>query len=156
MSVLAIGVGNPFRHDDAAGIEVARRLRDASVPGLEIHVSDGEPSRLIDLWKRTDTVYLFDAMAADEPPGTLHRIEIGDEPLPDHHRGSSTHAVQLGEVIELARALDRLPRRLVVIGIVGQAFHAGVGLTRAVERTAVAVAAQLIRETRSSKAGGDR
>ena len=42
---------------------------------------------------------------------------------------------ELPEAVELARELDRLPRRLVVYGIEGESFEAGEGLSPAVETT---------------------
>ena len=41
----------------------------------------------------------------------------------------STHAFGLAEAVELARALGRLPPRLIVYGIEGKSFEAGVGLS---------------------------
>ena len=41
----------------------------------------------------------------------------------------STHAFGAAEAIELARVLGRLPRRLIVVGIEGARFDAGVGLS---------------------------
>ena len=45
-----IGVGNQFRRDDAAGLEVARRLRLTRPPGVEIFEEEGEPASLIEAW----------------------------------------------------------------------------------------------------------
>jgi hydrogenase maturation protease len=155
MRNLAIGIGNPFRHDDAAGIEVAKRLRELSVRGLEVHITDGDPGQLLELWDGAETTYVIDAVSSGETPGTVHRFEVGDEPVPDRPRRDSTHAVRLGEAVELARVLDRLPRRLVLIGIVGEDFEAGVGLTPEVERATTEVAGEIAVEAVTA-AGGDR
>src|SRR6266545_5445451 len=42
-----IGVGNRFRGDDGAGLEVASRLRATHPPGCRILEEEGEPGSLI-------------------------------------------------------------------------------------------------------------
>jgi hydrogenase maturation protease len=126
-----IGVGNAYRGDDAAGLVVARRLRER---GLEAIEQEGEPVALIDVFAARDAVVLVDAVQSGAPPGTVHRFDVSDGPLPRELRGStSTHAVGLGEAIELARALGRLPPRVVVYGVEGARFATGVGLSYEVE-----------------------
>ncbi len=41
----------------------------------------------------------------------------------------SSHALGVGEAVELARALDRLPPQLELIGITGECFAPALGLT---------------------------
>ena len=126
-----IGVGNAYRGDDAAGLVVARRLRERGVEAIE---QEGEPVALIDVFAARDAVVLVDAVQSGAPPGTVHRFDVSDGPLPRELRGStSTHAVGLGEAIELARALGRLPPRVVVYGVEGARFATGVGLSYEVE-----------------------
>jgi hydrogenase maturation protease len=126
-----IGVGNAYRGDDAAGLVVARRLRERGVEAIE---QEGEPVALIDVFAARDAVVLVDAVQSGAPPGTVHRFDVSDGPLPRELRGStSTHAVGLGEAIELARALGRLPPLVVVYGVEGARFATGVGLSYEVE-----------------------
>ena len=56
---------------------------------------------------------------------------------------SSTHAFGVGEAVELARVLGKLPDRVVVYGVEGGEFAAGEGLTAPVE-AAVEPAAQAV------------
>jgi hydrogenase maturation protease len=129
---LVIGLGNAARGDDAAGLIAARRLG-----GLE---HEGDPLALLDLWDGADVAVVIDAVSSGAGPGTIHRLEAGAEPLPVRLRSStSTHAVGLGEAIELARALGRLPTRLIVFGIEGERFEAGAALTPAVAEAVDAV-----------------
>jgi hydrogenase maturation protease len=126
-----IGVGNAYRGDDAAGLVVARRLRDRGVDALE---QEGEPVALVEVFAAHDAVVLVDAVQSGATPGTVHRVDVSDGPLPRKLRGStSTHAVGLGEAIELARALGRLPRRVVVYGVEGARFATGGELSAEVE-----------------------
>ena len=124
--MIVIGVGNEWRHDDGAGLEVARR-----VGGLQL---GGEPIGLVDALDGADEVVLVDAVSSGAPPGTLHVFEAGDGPLPVELFGSSsTHALGVAEAIEIARSLGRLPRHVRVVGIEGARFDYGRGLSSDVE-----------------------
>ena len=47
---LFIGIGNPLRGDDAAGLLAARALRERGAGGAEVRELEGEPVDLIDAW----------------------------------------------------------------------------------------------------------
>jgi hydrogenase maturation protease len=134
---LVIGLGNRLRGDDAAGPEVARLLRERA-PEVRAIEHEREPSDLIELWEEgVGLTVVIDAVQGEEP-GRIHRVEVGREELRERRSaGASTHALALGEVIELARVLDRLPTRLVVFGIEGTRFDTGADLSPAVRRAAV-------------------
>ena len=59
--MIVIGLGNEFRHDDAAGLIAARRLRDAGVAAEEY---DGDLMMVMDRWKGSDAVILIDAVSS--------------------------------------------------------------------------------------------
>ena len=138
-----IGLGNPWRRDDAVGLEVARRTGGTAV--------EHDPSRLLDLWAGEREVVLVDAVRSGAEPGTIHRLDAAAGPLPAELFGVSTHHVGLAETVELARALGRLPERLDVYGIEGGDFAAGTGLTPAVQRAAAVLAAELARKASSAR-----
>ena len=124
-SPLVIGIGNEWRSDDAAGLVVARRLA-ALAPALRVAEREGEPVDLIDTWADQDEVILVDAVESGARPGTIHRIDAVGSSLADGPPRASTHALSVAEAIELGRVLGRLPRRLLVFGIEGRSFAAGV------------------------------
>ena len=127
---MVIGVGNALRGDDAAGLVVARRARER---GLEAIEQEGEPVGLIEAFAGHETVVVVDAVRSGAPPGTVHRCDVSAAPLPaPFAAAASTHALGLGEAIELARALDRLPSRIVVFGVEGERFDTGAALSEAV------------------------
>jgi hydrogenase maturation protease len=130
-----------MRGDDGAGLEVARLVGERA-PGVRAIAHEREPSDLIELWENVGLAIVVDAVRGDEP-GAIHRLAVGRGELPQPSAGASSHALGLGEVIELARALDRLPGRLVVFGIEGACFETGSGLSSAVE-AAIAEAAQRV------------
>ncbi|MEX2984226.1 hydrogenase maturation protease [Streptomyces sp. C36] len=135
--VTVIGVGNEFRRDDGVGPVVVARLRERAAhgglpAGIRLVCCDGEPGRLIDLWEGAETALVVDAAHAHPGrPGRIHRLE------PTRYEAwragtASSHGLGLGEAVELARALDRLPRRLVVHAVEGADGSLGTGLTPAV------------------------
>lgn len=130
---VVIGVGNPLRGDDAAGVEVAERLRPRVPEGVEVVACNEEPSRLMEAWEGADRVVLVDSVASGLAPGTLHRFDAGEDAIPARTFRSSTHAIGIADTIELARALGQLPRRVRVYGIEAGGFGTGAGLTPAVE-----------------------
>lgn len=130
---MVIGVGNPYRGDDAVGLAAAERLERRVPGGVTVLPCEQEPTRIIDAWQGARAAVIVDAVQSGAEPGTLHRVDASREPVPTHVFRSSTHAFGIGETIEVARALDRLPEHVVVYGVEGATFAAGVGLTPPVE-----------------------
>ena len=148
-----IGVGNPWRRDDAAGLAVARRLRD-TLAGVTVLEREGEPAGLIDAWDGAEFLWLVDAVSSEAAPGTVRRIDIGTEALPSDLFQASTHHLGLADAVELARALGRLPGHAVFYGIEGASFDVGEGLSedvaQAVETVARAIGEEVGRCTSAS------
>jgi hydrogenase maturation protease len=149
-----IGVGNPWRGDDAAGLAVARRLRGTLPPEVQVLEREGEPTGLVDAWEAAKAVWLVDAVVSGAAPGTVHRLDASAQQLPAEMISASTHHLGLAEAVELARALGRLPVRVVFYGIEAATVDAGDGLSPAVEaavdRVAVALREEVGRYTSAS------
>jgi hydrogenase maturation protease len=122
---LLLGLGNPLRGDDVAGLLVARSVRRRQPGGVEVLELEGEPVDLIDAWEGAGLTLVADTVVSGGEPGQVHRIDAGAGPLPAAMCGPSSHALGLGEAVELGRALGRLPRRLIVFGIEGARFEVG-------------------------------
>jgi len=146
VSARVVGVGNPFRGDDAAGLAVARRLAAEGYDAIE---RDGEPAALVDALGGEQALVVVDAVRSGAPPGTLVRWDASAQAVPLPPFRGSTHALGLAEAIELARTLRRLAPRVVVYGIEGEDFGAGERLTpaalRGVEEAVEAVRGELQR-----------
>jgi hydrogenase maturation protease len=139
---LVIGLGSEWRGDDAAGLHVARRLHEPPAPARIIE-REGEPLDLIEEWAGSDRALVVDAVSSGAEPGTIHRLNAADRPVPAALFRGSTHALGLADAVELGRSLGRLPETLLVFGIEGGDFGAGAGLTPAVERAVTVLAAEL-------------
>lgn len=142
-TLLIIGVGNPFRGDDSAGLLAARLLKDLETASTSIVEHSGEGASLMEIWKGADVVILIDAVTSGRPPGTVHRLDPVHNPLPAQMFQGSTHAFSLPQAIEMARALGQLPRRLLVFGIEGQNFQAGAEISPEVSEVLPKVARQV-------------
>lgn len=150
MSTLVIGVGNPDRGDDGAGIAVLRRLRSRRAPGARLRECRGDASDLLAAWKGVERVILLDAALSGAHPGTVHRIEAHLEPLVEGLRSASSHGWGLAQAVEQARAQGRLPRSVVVYAIEGRAFHPGRDLSPSVRLAVERVERRVREEVRGS------
>ncbi len=142
--IFVIGIGNPDRGDDAVGLAIARRIKDATNPA-EVTVRElaGDQLALIDEWAGATEVYLVDAVCSGGTPGTVYKFDACDG-LSERFRHRGTHTFSLADVIELARALGRLPRQVAGFGIEGADFTIGAGLSAEVAAAADEVSAYLL------------
>jgi hydrogenase maturation protease len=140
---LVVGVGNPWRGDDAAGLVVADRVR-AQAWGVRVETLEGDASALVHLWAGHDDVALVDAASSGALPGTLHELRTGDGSLQATALRSSTHAFGVADAVGLAAALGRLPVHLEIFAIEGEDFSLGAPLSPAVARTVDALANRLV------------
>ncbi len=144
---LIIGLGNAMRCDDAAGLLTAKYLREMNLPDVKIieGVSDG--TTLMETWTGSTLTVLIDSVFAKGKAGKIFRFDALHEPIPeDYFVGYSTHAFSIVETIELARALDTLPDRLIVYGIEGQCFDPGENMTAEVYEAVSKVVAMIQEE----------
>ncbi|MEJ2290099.1 MAG: hydrogenase maturation protease [Deinococcales bacterium] len=151
--VVVAGLGNDLRRDDGVGPAVMLRVARSAGPGVTVVVNAGEPADLLEAWRHADVAIVVDAMDAGLEPGATRRIEAGATdgqgaladaaPFPG---SASSHLLPLSSVVELARALDAMPGRLLIFGVQGAAFGYGEGLTPEVERAVERVAAEILDE----------
>jgi hydrogenase maturation protease len=146
---LVIGLGSVDRGDDAVGPEVARAVAAGVLPEVRV-IEHEDPTALLDLWAGHDPVVVVDAVCSNGPAGAVHVLETGEgtPPLPQRAwsgagRGG-THAFGLAAAVELARALHRLPPRLVVIGVEAASFEYGAPLTAPVAAAVPVAAARVL------------
>jgi hydrogenase maturation protease len=149
---VVVGIGAPDRGDDAVGPAVVREVAEllaatagssqggpgpgaAPTPGEVECVEREDPSALMDLWHGVELCVVVDAVVSGASPGTLHEVATGADvpPLPARGRHvAGTHDFGLGTAVELARALGRLPGRVVVVGVEAASFDHGAPLHPAV------------------------
>jgi len=145
MSTLVIGIGNPDRGDDALGLRVLEALGDPP-PGVRCVAASGDMLRVLDLLDDAQCAILVDAMVSGAEPGTVLRLDASTDAVKTELATfASTHAFNLAETIELARALGRLPERVIVFGVEAADMTPGAGLSAAVAQ-AVPQVTELIKQ----------
>jgi hydrogenase maturation protease len=150
LRIVVIGCGNVDRGDDAAGPLVARRLRALAAESLvrqadfEIMEQTGGSFSLMDCWNAGDDVILVDATAPTGTPGQVKVWNARADKLPEDIFPCSTHASGVREAVELARAMNALPRTLLIYGIEAKLFVWGAPPSPEVERAVESVAKELM------------
>jgi hydrogenase maturation protease len=139
-----IGCGNRDRGDDAAGLLVASRLRAVKIDALDCA---GDLLELLDLWTPASDVILVDAVITGQPEGTVTVFDATHTSLSRETFASSTHAIGVAEVVELARVLHLTPARLRIFGIESKQFEPGsqpsAPVLQAVEQVAAMIAQEI-------------
>lgn len=148
--VTVIAIGNPYRGDDGAGAAVLSLLAerfdgDDRVRLVEL---DGESVRLMQAWEGSQIVWIVDAVRSGRPPGSFHEVDPArlDELDDRGARIGGGHLLGLGEAYALARVLDALPAELRVLGVEGESFDDGEGLSPSVRRGVAGATAYLAGE----------
>jgi|OpeIllAssembly_1097287.scaffolds.fasta_scaffold989275_1 hydrogenase maturation protease len=133
MNILVLGIGQSFRGDDAAGLEATRMWQEMHphmAGRVRVEISELPGLGLLAYLTDVDAAILVDAVQADSPAGTV--IRVGPEELasftPD---AQSAHGWGVAETLQLGRSLypNLLQIRMTLIGIVGQDFAMGAGLS---------------------------
>ncbi|CAN5841072.1 hypothetical protein BH23ACT1_BH23ACT1_11760 [soil metagenome] len=124
MRILVAGVGNILRADDAFGVEVARRLETMELPeGVKV-VETGIAgiALLTEIQDGWDALVVVDAVDHQRPHGTVMLIEpeiVDVHELTWAQRGdllADMHLATPDRVLMLAKALDVLPPRVLMVG----------------------------------------
>ena len=130
--IRVIGVGNVWRGDDAAGLLAVRRLRERLGASVEIVEAEGDGLALLDLMEGIDHVVLIDAVKGKGRPGTTVRLDLSKESRWGTVVPCSTHAMGVADAIDLARALGRLPKQVILYGVEIESVESGASLSEAV------------------------
>ncbi len=135
MSALLVGLGSPDRGDDAVGPVVAGAVAGLGLAGVTI-VEQEDPTDLVLAWDVHEQVVVVDAVVSGAAPGTVLVTEVGTAPVSPQTWAAlgvgGTHAFGLGEAVELARVLGRLPARVQLVLVEVRDFTPGAPLSDAV------------------------
>ena len=137
---LIIGIGNEFRSDDGVGLYVARQLQKLKPANCTIKEASGEGTYLMSCWEGYDCVIIIDAVRFFSAPGTIYRIDTDQQDLPANWVQCSSHFVSLPEAIQLSQSLGKKPPTLIIYGIEGSCFDAGIRLSAEAKAAAESVA----------------
>ncbi len=144
--IIILGIGNPFRGDDAAGFAVIDRLEGKVKASVDLKKQRGDVSELLDVFAGYKTVYIVDACCADAAAGTWERIDGQLQPLPAENTQTSTHGLGVSQAMAIAKNLGSLPAKLIIYGINGDNFTMNDAMTPAVAQAVEKVAEALLQE----------
>ncbi len=137
-----VGVGHEDRQDDGAGPAVARQVERICGTQVEVVVF-AVPLDLVDLLAEASEVeshetglVVVDAVRSGAAPGQVIVHDIAEHTLPPLGDVTGTHEFGLAAAMGLARSMDVLPRRTVVVGVEAEGFEIGAPMSAAV-RTAI-------------------
>lgn len=137
-TVLIAGVGNVLLGDDAIGPYVIRLLESQYSFAEEVEVCDlGTPS--LDLTHRIiglRTLILVDAVASDDPPGTIVLCRKEDIIREGPGQRVDPHSPALAECLLAAEMLGAAPEDVLLVGVVGGSYEAGKPLSEPVRQSA--------------------
>jgi hydrogenase maturation protease len=129
---LLLGLGHPYRSDDGFGPRAIELLKEKFGDRYDYQQHSGDPADLMDVWDQRSLIIL-DALRTPAPkPGTLHRIHVTEGEILPGMSPVSSHALSLGEALEMGRILRKMPRNLIVLGVEGENFNPGDQLSAAV------------------------
>lgn len=124
--VIVVGIGHPFRGDDALGPEVVSLLQKRLPKSVQLKAILGDIAELLSIFEEFTHVYIVDAVYSQRvPPGTPFRVDGSKIKDVSKHCRTSTHAFDISQAIELATNLGLLPHKLVIYGIEGENFEHG-------------------------------
>lgn len=142
--IVVAGVGNLLRGDDGFGPAVAEALAGTLPPDVDlVETGIGGLALVHELMDGCAGLVIVDAVDRGAAPGTLFEIEpeVGDAVhVPDVHLANPER------VLNMAKGLGILPRRLAIVGCQpAEMEEVGEGLSPAVAR-AVPLAARMVTE----------
>ncbi|WP_051391140.1 hydrogenase maturation protease [Paraburkholderia mimosarum] len=155
-SVRVIGIGNPDRADDGVGCLVAQRLAGRLPADVAVLTREGDMMDIGDDMAGTDALVCIDAARPAGSPGSVTRIDLGEQLLPGGGTFASSHGFGLAQAIELALALGTASQDIVIYAIEGTSFEPGAPMTREVAAAAQEVVARVVAEVERLRSGTSR
>ncbi|KUI23175.1 peptidase M52 [Mycobacterium sp. IS-1496] len=129
--VVVLGIGNSCRRDDGVGPAVAAAVGARGAPGVRVVCVADDPCEILDAWAGARLAVVIDAaVVTPATPGRIHRCPA-DRLLSSP--AMSSHGMDIATVVELGRALNRMPDDLLVLAVEVAETGFGVGLSAAVQ-----------------------
>jgi hydrogenase maturation protease len=149
MRTIIIGIGNPMRTDDAAGLLAARLLRKRLRDDADIEVAElwAGGLRLVEAMVGYERAVVIDAMATgDLPPGTVRRLTLPE--LLGTRNITCVHDTSLPTALEIWRASGiPVPEDIAIFGIEGLDMETlGEDLTSPVRRGVETAVGAIVQE----------
>ncbi len=102
---------------------------DCITRSVETIILSDHLDSLLDLWANYELVVLVDAVCTGAAVGTIYCRDLLRQPLPHTVTTTSTHSLDPLQLVQMARLLNRSPRRLFLVGIEGCDFAMGASIS---------------------------
>ncbi|MDP3024235.1 MAG: HyaD/HybD family hydrogenase maturation endopeptidase [candidate division Zixibacteria bacterium] len=121
--ILIAGIGNLLFTDEGIGVHIIRELSKNKLPEYvelaEIGTATFELERFIE---GKDKVIIVDAIASDEPPGTIYKLTPDDLKSEKRKLLTSLHQYGVVEALESASLMGIKPE-MIIFGITPKDYH---------------------------------
>ena len=134
MKIIVLGLGNTMFSDEGFGVEVVREISNQCEFPSNVELIDGgtQGIYLLPYFESADRLLIIDALIPTEYE--LKVYEYFDDELPAFiHRKLSSHQIGLSELLSIAKLHDKLPERIVLIGVPPQELEMNVGLSSKIQ-----------------------
>jgi hydrogenase maturation protease len=138
MNIAVIGIGQPLRGDDGIGPAAVRLWSEDSRPAsfsphsLQVEILETPGLALIDSLQDCDAAVLVDAVSTGRPAGTVSVFPAVPE-TGITAAEKTAHGFGVAETLSLARRSGaRLPDPIRMIGVEGEQYQLGKGLSESV------------------------
>ncbi|KTD23234.1 hydrogenase maturation protease [Legionella londiniensis] len=118
--IKVLGIGSPFG-DDSLGWEVVKQLQAQEVfqsvapHQLQFIICDRPGLGLLQWMRGADVAFIVDAVQSHGSAGFVHRFE--DEDILSLPNALSSHELGLAQAIQIGKAIEDLPEKLIFYGI---------------------------------------
>jgi hydrogenase maturation protease len=128
-----LGIGNPLCRDDGVGIRIIQELRK-NEKNDNISLLDGgtAPDLTSLLDEQTKKLIVIDALKGGGEPGSLYRLEIGDENISEECP-VSLHGLGILDSLRVMRELGMDLPKVILIGVEPADVSYGLGLSAILE-----------------------
>lgn len=151
---MLIGIGNEDRGDDGVGLHVVRAFSRAYPHLAEVVEPLGDSTDLLDIWEGASLVIVVDAVRSGKHPGTVIRLDAEKDPLQKFFPLLSSHSLSLAQAIGLGESMQRMPRKLVILGVEAGSLASGNSLTPAVQKAVQKVVERIAKELQEDEDAG--
>lgn len=133
--ITILGIGNTLYADEGVGIHLLPKLQETLSDVENIEYIDGstEGMQLLGPVEGTDALIVIDAIDAGKAPGEVITVEKDQIPSFNGIK-MSVHQIGFQEVVSAAGLRDRLPERMVLIGIQPDSLELGSELSETVRQ----------------------
>jgi hydrogenase maturation protease len=136
VNILVLGIGNLLLQDEGAGVRAVEEFERRYEIPLGVELLDGGTSgiELLQYIQGKDCLILIDVVKSGNPPGTFIRLE-GENVPALFQKKISPHQLGLSDLLATAQLIDRMPKRVVLIGIEPKSIETGLEMSAEVGGT---------------------